>query len=149
MTRRAPAGPTPSSSCRSRYQASSSRGLSSTRRAASRSRTWAASRKRSPPYLTKGIRRRRSSTSSRSLWWAAAEQHRLLAQRHARLVVLEHDVGDRLGLGPLIGAGGEHRSGAAGLGGPQPLGVALGRAGEHGVGQVEDGLRRAVVAAPG
>ena len=75
----------------------------------------------------------------------AAEQHGLLAQRHSRLVVLEDDVGDRLGLGPSSGQVASTGRAPPACVGPQPLGVALGGVGQHGVGQVEDGLGRAVV----
>src|SRR5207248_1421099 len=44
-------------------------GFSARRSRHSRSFTWAASRKRRPPYFTKGMLRAVSSNSSRSLWW--------------------------------------------------------------------------------
>ena len=71
ITRRAALGPTPSSMVRMRNQLNSSQGFSSTRRNASMSLMWAASMKRSPPYLWKGIFRRASSISSELLWLPA------------------------------------------------------------------------------
>src|SRR5262249_51993207 len=64
--RRARVGPTPSSSCSTRNQLTSSAGLSTSRSTARRSLTCAASRKRRPPYLTNGMPRRVSSSSSSS-----------------------------------------------------------------------------------
>ena len=78
--------------------------------AASRSRTWAASRNRNPPYFTNGMRRRRSSTSSRSLWWALRKSTACSPQATPVLVVLENDVGDRRGLGAHVGTGGQDRA---------------------------------------
>ena len=57
MTRRACTGPMPSCSRSSRNQARSSAGLATTRAAARKSLTWAASVNRSPPYLTNGMLR--------------------------------------------------------------------------------------------
>ena len=57
--------------------------------------------------------RRPSSTSSASLWCAVAEQHRLLAQRHARLAPLEDALDDVVDLRQLVGDGDEHGALAA------------------------------------
>ena len=71
MTRRASTGPMPSCSRSSRNQARSSAGLATTRAAARKSLTCAASVNLRPPYFTNGMPRADSSISSRSLWWAA------------------------------------------------------------------------------
>ena len=71
MNRRACTGPIPSCSRSSRNQARSSAGLVTTRAAAMKSLTCAASVNRMPPYLMNGMRRTDSSISSTSLCVAA------------------------------------------------------------------------------
>ena len=91
--------------------------------------------------------RRASSSSSCALWLDAAEQHRLRLQRDPRLAVLEHALGHAARLVGLVADGDELAASAVERAlGPQVLGVALAREADHGVGRVEDRLRRAVVA---
>ncbi len=74
-----------------------------------------------------------------------AKEHCHLAKRRARLVQLEDAVDDEGGLLLLVARRHEPRSLAAGAVGPEHLAVSLPRAGDDGVGRIEDRLGRAVV----
>ena len=145
MSARAFLGPTPGRSISTRVPAMRSRGFSASRRKASRSLTWAVSTKRSPPYLWKGMLRREQLQLEGQAVMRSPEQHRLTAERHARLAVLEDALDKELALLVLVFAA--HQLGPAAFGppGPEVLGVTLRGSGDHLVGRVENGLRAAVV----
>ncbi len=148
-TLRARIGPTPSRSWRSRNQLISSAGLSVRRSRAMKSLTCAASRKRSPPYLTNGIPRRVSSSSSGSESCPVRNRTACCAQLHALLARGHDAIADLPGLRRFIPGHHELRLDASLALTPQPLGEAVPVLCRDGVRDREDRAGRAVVALKG
>ena len=145
MIARAVASPMPGRSIRMRYQLTSSRGFSSTRRNASTSFTCAASRNLRPPHFSNGILPIGELDLEIGRHVAGAEEHGDLAQRRAFLVQLEDAIDDELRLLLLVARGHEPRRLAARALGPEILRESLGGARDQRVRDVEDRLRRAIV----
>jgi len=124
----------------------SSAGLATTRAAARKSLTCAASVNRQPAELDeRDLPRADSSTSSTSLWCAAPDQHGLVPQLPAGLVRVEHPGGDLARLRRLVVAAHQLREGTGAAQAGQLQLESLGLRADR-VGQPQHGVPGPVVA---